>query len=191
MARENKSIFALLGLLSMGPQSGYEIKRFVENSLAHFWQEGYGQIYPNLRKLADNGLATVQTESQEGKPDKKIYTLTADGKSALKEWLKAPIQQLPKEKHEILLKLFFGGNVNIDDNLDHVKLYQERMRERLNIYQHLEDMLRKNRSDESDTAYHLITVRSGIFYTEAALQWCKETMETLLDLKIKSNGSSI
>lgn len=183
MARENKSQFALLGVLSLGPQSGYEIKKLIEESLAHFWQEGYGQIYPNLKKLVDSGFATVQTERQDGKPDKKIYTITAEGESTLKGWLKTPIQALPKEKHEILLKLFFGRNVSVNDNLEHVKLHQGRMRELLSIYKRVEESLQKNRSEEPDTVYHLITVRSGILTAEASLEWCKETIETLNNVK--------
>lgn len=188
MARENKSLFALLGVLSLGSQSGYEIKQLIEQSLAHFWQEGYGQIYPNLKKLVENGHATVQTERQDGKPDKKIYTLTDNGEAALNEWLKKPIDALPKEKHEILLKMFFGRNVGVDDNMAHVKLHQERMRELLAIYKQVEAHLQKNRGQEPDTVYHLITVRSGILTTEAVLDWCTETIETLQDLKRKETS---
>lgn len=188
MAKENKSLFALLGVLSLGPQSGYEMKKLIEQSLAHFWQEGYGQIYPNLKKLVDEGLATVHTERQDDKPDKKIYTLTDAGQDRLKAWLEAPIQQLPKEKHEILLKLFLGRNVDVSVNLAHVKRHQDRMRELLEIYKRVEGMLRNDRYDEPDTVYHLMTVRSGILTTEAALQWCRETIETLHDLN--ENDSS-
>lgn len=183
MARENKSLFALLGILSLGPQSGYEIKQLIEESLAHFWQEGYGQIYPNLKKLVEKGLATVRTEHQDGKPDKKIYTLTDAGKQELNAWLKTPIEALPKEKHEILLKLFFGRNVPVDDNLSHVKRHQDRMHELFSIYKHVEERLQKNGSENLDTVYHLITVRSGILTAKAVLAWCAETIETLQDLK--------
>ncbi|MGH9601902.1 MAG: PadR family transcriptional regulator, partial [Terriglobales bacterium] len=47
----NTTRFALLGLLSLGPQSGYDLKKRMEQSIAHFWSESYGQIYPTLRRL--------------------------------------------------------------------------------------------------------------------------------------------
>lgn len=182
MKKESKSLYALLGMLSLGPQSGYEIKKWMEQSLAHFWQEGYGQIYPNLKRLVQNGLATVHTEKQEGKPDKKIYTITTNGRSQLQDWLKSPIQKLPQEKHEILLKLFFGRMVDMEANLAHVRLHQERMSDLLQMYRNIEAIL-KGEHHSPDVAYQLITVRSGILTAEAVLEWCDETIKTLNDLK--------
>src|SRR5690606_31454678 len=101
MARENKSLYALLGILSLRPRSGYEIKKLIEQSLIHFWREGYGQIYPNLKKLVAQGFATVHTEEQSGKPDKMVYTITEKGREQLLLWLKKPIRQLPPEKNEL------------------------------------------------------------------------------------------
>ncbi|PYI52519.1 PadR family transcriptional regulator [Paenibacillus flagellatus] len=57
--RTNKSYYALLGLLAFGPHSGYDVKRRIEQQLSHFWSESYGQIYPNLKKLVEEGLATT------------------------------------------------------------------------------------------------------------------------------------
>lgn len=185
MANESKSLYALLGVLSLGPHSGYEIKKLIEHSLAHFWQEGYGQIYPNLKRLVDRELATVQLERQEGKPDKKVYTITTLGKTRLQEWLQAPIAQLPKEKHEILLKLFFGRNVDIKDNIAHIKLYQQRMEELFNIYRNVEKTLRANDHHNLDAMYQLITVRNGIYHAQAALDWCDETIDVLT--KVQAN----
>jgi hypothetical protein len=44
--RATTSRYALLGMLSLGPGSGYDLKKRIEGSLAHFWSESYGQIYP-------------------------------------------------------------------------------------------------------------------------------------------------
>lgn len=190
MKRESKSLYALLGVLSLEPQSGYEIKKWIEKSLAHFWQEGYGQIYPNLKRLVHDGLATVYTERQEGKPDKKIYTITTNGRRQLQDWLKSPIQKLPQEKHEILLKLFFGHMVDIDANLAHVTLHQERMSDILQTYRNIEEILRKGERNNPEVAYQLITVRSGILTAEAVIEWCKETIKTLNDLKTADHSEN-
>lgn len=182
MIKKSKSLYALLGILSLGPHSGYEIKKLIEQSLAHFWQEGYGQIYPNLKRLVDSELATVELKRQDGKPDKKVYTITVLGEIQLKDWLQTPVQQLPKEKHELLLKLFFGQNVDVRENIAHVSLYQQRMEEVLEVYRHIETTLQSSDNDNLDNVYQLITLRNGIFHARAALDWCEETKEVLKGL---------
>ena len=82
MAKENKSKYAVLGVLSICPGSGYDIKKFMEQSTSNFWNESYGQIYPILKQLVEEGLAASHAEKQEGKPEKYIYTLTEQGKQA-------------------------------------------------------------------------------------------------------------
>jgi len=83
MAKENKSRYALLGILSICPGSGYDIKKFMEQSTGNFWNESYGQIYPMLKQLVDEGLATSRTEKHEGKPERYVYALTDKGLQAL------------------------------------------------------------------------------------------------------------
>src|SRR5215470_7305675 len=107
MAKENKSRYALLGMLGIRPGSGYDIKKFMEQSTSNFWNESYGQIYPLLKQLSEEGLATSHAEKQEGKPERKIYTLTEEGKDELVNWLGTTVEETP-ERIEILLKLFFG-----------------------------------------------------------------------------------
>ncbi len=105
--KENKSKYAIMGILSMGPMSGYDIKKKFEQNLSYFWSESYGQIYPILKKLAQQGLATRTIERHEGKPDRHIYALTAKGQKELQDWMIQPVgRQIGR--HEILLKLFFG-----------------------------------------------------------------------------------
>src|SRR5215469_2423712 len=103
MAKENKSRYALLGILSMSPGSGYDVKKFMEQSTSYFWRESYGQIYPILKQLVEEGLATSHTEKQEGKPERYVYTLTERGKEELQRWLADPVEQ-SVERNELLLK---------------------------------------------------------------------------------------
>jgi DNA-binding PadR family transcriptional regulator len=58
MPRENKTKFAVLGLLAYAPLSGYDIRRIYAQSLGNFWSESYGAIYPILKRLEEEGLAT-------------------------------------------------------------------------------------------------------------------------------------
>ena len=178
MAKENKSKYALLGILSIYPGSGYDIKKFMEQSTSNFWSESYGQIYPILKQLVEEGLATSHTEKQEGKPERYVYTLTDRGLEELRRWLTEPIEYMV-ERNELLLKLFFGRQSTIADNIEHVKQFQKLQEQLLHKYRGIEAYLKANCVNNADMCYSLITVRYGILRCQALLSWCEETIDTL------------
>ena len=84
MARRSSSgSEVLLGLLTIQPMSGYDLGQVIRASVGHFWRESYGQIYPNLKRLAAEGLVSAKTERQKGKPDRRIYSITGKGREQL------------------------------------------------------------------------------------------------------------
>ncbi len=64
--RSSSSSEVLLGLLTIEPMSGYDLGQLIRISVGHFWRESYGQIYPNLKKLASDGLVTAKDRASEG-----------------------------------------------------------------------------------------------------------------------------
>ncbi len=72
MPKVNKTKFAILGMLSIAPMSGYDMKKRFDSSVAHFWNENYGHIYPVLGRLEKEGLVTKKTELPQGKPLRKV-----------------------------------------------------------------------------------------------------------------------
>ncbi|MCP5081061.1 MAG: PadR family transcriptional regulator [Alphaproteobacteria bacterium] len=74
-----------LGILSFSDATGYEIKKMAEEGLfSHFVEASFGSIYPALTRMTDEGLLTCRSESQDGKPDKKVYSITDQGRTELK-----------------------------------------------------------------------------------------------------------
>jgi PadR family transcriptional regulator AphA len=69
-----------LGVLSHGPASGYDIKKYFEQTFSHFYLAGYGSIYPALAELAAAGLVAIEDRPHEGRPDRKVYALTEAGR---------------------------------------------------------------------------------------------------------------
>lgn len=183
MSKENKSLFALLGVLSLRPHTGYEIKKTIEEGLNHFWRIGYGQIYPNLRKLVELGWAVVRMEEQQGKPDKNIYTITETGMENLHQWLRRPIEDIPVEKNELLLKLFFGDNIPIDESITHISKFKNEKKETLADYQAIERFLTSEDCKDKNKIYALLTLRYGKRVTESIIDWCEESLSTLKKLK--------
>jgi PadR family transcriptional regulator AphA len=192
MGKENKSRYAIMGMLALKPASGYQIKKLMEESTSNFWSESYGQIYPILKQLTENGLATSHTEKQDGKPERTIYTLTSQGKAELLRWLSEPVEEAPA-RIEILLKLFFGQLIPVEENISHIQQFQEiqqgLLRKYHGIEMHLHDCLRDESSDRVETTYALLTVRFGIHRCQALLAWCEESLATLHKLRDRSEVS--
>lgn len=77
-----------LAILYDGDASGYEIrKQSVEGDYAYFVEASFGSIYPALAKLEDEGLVTSRVEAQEGRPSKKVYSITERGRDAFRDSL--------------------------------------------------------------------------------------------------------
>ncbi len=96
-----------LGMLTRGPASGYDLKKFFESTFGHFFAAGYGSIYPALSSLAEQGLVRCEEIPQEGKPDRKLYSITERGQDELKAALDNPCPT-HKVRSEFLATLFFA-----------------------------------------------------------------------------------
>ena len=181
MARVNQSQFALLGLLSFEPMSGYDLKQLISWSVSHFWREGYGQIYPTLQQLAKQRLVTKKTQRQKGKPDRNIYSLTPAGRERLKQWLAEPAgPEVPR--NELLLKLFFGqwapGAMSRKQIEGHRQLWKQELADYAGI--------RKRLFAESDEAnpglpFWEMTLSYGEHIAKAQLAWSEEVLKKLKD----------
>ncbi len=104
IGREAKSRYAVLGALTLlEPMSGYQIKEVIERTIGHFWNEGYGQIYPTLKAMAAAGLVSGRVEPGDGKPASHVYTLTDAGWEELRQWLARPVDSNQPVRSELLL----------------------------------------------------------------------------------------
>ena len=180
--RESTSRFAILGVLGFAEMSGYDVKMLIERSIAHFWNESYGQIYPILNRLAAEGLAARRREKQRGKPDRQIYALTDKGRQELARWLAVPARQEPF-RNELLLKLFLGAEGRVADSLAQIEHYQAGQRAHLEMYVGIERHLREEMAGHPQLPFSLVTLHYGQHRCRAMLAWCAESIRTLKRLE--------
>ncbi len=172
----NDTTYAILGILTTNCNSGYSIKQFMDQSLNHFWKISYGQIYPTLKLIAEEGLAEAKSASTPGRADKIEYFLTAKGLAVLKEWIGQPIGQAPAERNEVLLKLFFGANQPVEKTVSLLEDYRQRLELRLDTYAAIEQGIREHSAQDKDAMYWLFTLDYGKRMAEAGIQWCNQTL---------------
>ena len=97
--------FAILELLRRKPLTGYDIKKRFEKSLAFCWHAEHSQIYPELKKMEEQGYVTSRQEIQTSRPNKRIFEITVEGLEELRRWQQTPQGPL-KVKDEFVLRLF-------------------------------------------------------------------------------------
>lgn len=179
MKQNNNTKYAILGLLTTGCHTGYAIKQMIDQSLNHFWKISYGQIYPTLKQLVADGLATVQDTSQEGKPNKKEYFLTEKGEVELRSWLQTPINAIATEKNEVLLKLFFSRHQSNEATIIQLEQYQQKLHEHYQTYDAIEKIITTELFNKEDAQYWLFTLDYGKRTTAAAMEWCADTIQQI------------
>ena len=87
----------ILTVLAHRPMTGYEIARNFDQVLSHFWRASHQQIYRELARMDGDGYVVFRAVTQSGKPDKKLYSLTKAGRTALKKWVAVPTD-LPRRR---------------------------------------------------------------------------------------------
>jgi DNA-binding PadR family transcriptional regulator len=173
--------YVILGMLRNAPRSGYEIKRVVDNSTRFFWAASYGQIYPELRKLAEAGL--VEGESQPTGGRKRIaYRLTDAGHEELRRWLDRPPERL-ELRDEGLLKLFFAGAAGPGKAVEIIDAKQRLMEQKLAALRKIEPYAAAAASSDP---FPYLVLRYGVESSEWVIAWCERARAELAAAKASS-----
>jgi DNA-binding PadR family transcriptional regulator len=176
--KSNRSKFAILGLLSQGAASGYDIRKQVDRLLSHFWNESYGQIYPILRELGTGGLASRKVFRQLGKPDRQEYSLTSRGEGEFADWLSTPAQ-FPLNRNETLLKVFFGDQQDPEALLAHIERYRDYHLAQLDALGELEKGLQVEEEENAALPFWMMTIAHEKAVSRSVLRWCDQIIEEL------------
>lgn len=178
MARNSKTEYAILGLLSLEPMSGYDMKSFIATSIGFFWQESYGQLYPTLKRLLDQKMVTRKVRDGKGKPDRHVYSITAAGRKHLTEWMASDTEP-ERIRSELLLKLFFGPVAAPEVHRKQIEALLQHQLGRLEQFKAVEQGILKEHEDGPFFPYWFSTLRFGIYLTRARVKWCRETLARL------------
>src|SRR3954466_3723712 len=178
-----KTAYVILGMLSIGRRTGYEIKSLVDVSTRFFWAASYGQIYPELARLEELGLVRGEREDEDGRRRKR-YRLTPTGRRALHEWLTSPEPLHIELRHEGLLKFFFSDALEPEERLGQVR----RMRA---AHEEIAAKLRsiEGAAEESgEKTCPRLTLEWGIQYQDSIADSCREMERRVGALPAKAGG---
>jgi DNA-binding PadR family transcriptional regulator len=166
--------YAFLALLAKQPAHGYELKQALESAFGPGWPPlNFGQIYTTLSRLERDGLVQSRDVPQEGRPGKRVYELTQDGRQALQEWVETATAGI-RLKDDFFMKVVLARLSGIAEPATLIE------RQRIEYLQAIKDLdnLITNQSPDNDPAA-LLLVEGAILHLRADLKWldlCEERL---------------
>lgn len=176
--------YAVLGLLSYGELSGYDLSRAAARTLGYSWAPSRSQIYKVLPRLVRWGLAESREVEQQGRPDKALYRLTDRGVKTLRTWVEE-VEEEPAGGVEVFwLKLFLGGIAPPEAAQAQLDAYRRLTEGRLTELEEME------RNLAQDVGVHTeIALRHGLIRARATLEWADEAQAALQKARASSPRS--
>ena len=169
---------AILACLTERPMTGYELAKTFDTSIGFFWKADHQQIYRELSRLRDKGHVQAREVVQSGKPNKLVYTLTAEGRAALRHWGARPSVP-PSIKDDLLVRLYALDCVDIEPLRTDLMARLEHHRDR---YERYERLLNKRFPDGSAPRADLgkmLSLRLGMRHERVVVEWCEEALDAL------------
>lgn len=167
--------YAVLGLLTFGEMSGYDVLKMSERSVGHFWSPAKSHVYTELRRLAGLGLASEKDVRQEQRPDKRLYAITAAGQSALESWLAGAAVEPDQVRSPFTLRVFFGHLVPSALLVAQVAEVRRTAELKLAELRTTEAEIK----DKPELFYPYLTLKAGLVHTEATILWADEVLDAL------------
>jgi DNA-binding PadR family transcriptional regulator len=169
--------YALLGLLTEKPMSGYDLAKTIEGSEDIFWKASTSQIYRELAKLAADNLVEVEIQQQEGRPNKKVYNSTEMGRATFRTWL-LESSEANIYRVEFLIRAFFFDRLPAEDAVEIILEWKKQHEEKLT---ELQDYI----SGAIDTEGYLRPGKLAIFtfgagYYTWVIEWCDRAVDLML-----------
>ena len=169
---------AILVCLTERPMTGYELAKTFDSSIGFFWKADHQQIYRELTRLRDRGHVQAREVVQSGKPNKLVYTLTAEGKAALRHWAARPSSP-PSIKDDMLVRLCALDAVDMEPMRADLMARLEYHRDRFARYERvLKKRFPHGAASLADTG-KLLGLRLGLRHERAVVEWCEEALQTL------------
>jgi len=164
---------AVLALLAIeGERSGYDLLKLVSKAIGHVWAPARSRLYAVLPRLVEDGLATRREVAQQGRPDKQVYRLSAEGRRVLDGWL---AEVVPGDRDRLELKIFVGGLVDDGALVAQVEQYREDAQARLDELRAIE----VTNTREGHDRYHGYLLDLGLAQALTAVQWAEAVLADL------------
>lgn len=184
MTMLSEAQYAVLGLLTLGDRSGYELSKLAEDNVNLILAPTRSRIYSVLPELRRRGLVTRRDVAQERRPDKQVYRLTNEGQAAFDAWLDDTSKPVTRE--QLLLKVFFGSRADPEALVEQLRTFVAAKEDELSTLAGHGDA---NLDEPSaDAFFHNLTVACGLELARTQVGWAERAARAL-ELRIRDRES--
>lgn len=163
--------YAILGLIRRGPVTGYDIAReFRSQALSNFWHAKHSQIYPELKKLLEEGLITCEAVLQRGKK-KKFYSLTPAGEEDFLQWVQLDEPPEPTPKDVFRLRIYYADAMEASRCRQLLESQREKHRERLQALEGMNQKFACHPAVSTPEHGDYLVLQGAILREKAYLDW--------------------
>jgi len=175
-----KTRYVLLGLLQEEDLSGYEMKKIIDKRMSFFWQESFGQIYPELNKMAEEGLVEILGTESEGniKREKIRYKIIPKGEKEFKKWMEEENEK-DTVRSEFLLKMYLSTPKNIEETQRHIIKFKEQSEKKLELFNLYEAELKQIIGVHNNHKQILYVLNLGIRQAKLYIDWSEEVLKDI------------
>ncbi|MFI5778828.1 PadR family transcriptional regulator [Nocardia sp. NPDC051570] len=171
---------ALLVSLTERAGSGYELARRFDRSIGFFWSATHQQIYRVLKRMEEHGWISGEAVAQEGRPDKKVYTVSPAGRAELRRWIAQPSDDIGPMRSELGIKIRAAGHGDVAALCAEVARHREQHAQRLEVFRLIEKKDFPDPTRLTGAALHqYLVLRGGIRAEAGLIEWCDEVLDGL------------
>lgn len=179
--------YLVLGLVRLGVNSGYAIKKAADGSTQNFWPISLAQVYPELARLEEAGLLSKRSDPH-GERARSAYAITTEGEKALRAWLCSPKMVRPQMRDEGLLRLFFADALEGEGQIELIRMLRKRNHDLVDELRN--EIIPRAEAFESHGIYYLaISARFLADFMAYAEQWATR-VEAKLEADQKADATS-
>ena len=177
--------YAILGLLTWGEMSGYDLGKFIEGSIAHFFfKPAKSQIYAELRRLVTEGFARQREVAQDSRPDKRLYSVTPKGRQALRRWLEGSEAGPEVIRSPLCLKVFLGAQMARETLAAQVKAALQQAQDSLDGFLGTEREI----AGRPEFFYPNFVLQRGIAHERATIRWASDVLKALEQEQVRGGA---
>ena len=171
--------YAILGLLNQKEMTGYDLMKQFESTLCEFWSAKHSQIYPELKKLTEEGSITYRQESSDNGLEKKLYHITPEGQKDFMSWLSSETPTQPTPKDISRLKIFFCSCLSPEERRFMLEEQVYKHTARLKHLQNNQKKFSQVPDSNSDEFGDYLVLMGAIMREEMMIEWLRKSISLL------------
>lgn len=184
--------YALLALLTVEPMTGYDLAKRFHSSVGFVWHAPDSQIYPELRKMAKDGLLDSEEVPWGSKGKKTQYRITPEGRAAFRAWMNSPLEY-SRERDPVHLKAAYlewtdteSSKRHMQAHIDYYTVQRDQWAEMIEgLHAGTNEMLNKRLAGTADSErrktieYKIFTYEGLVARAETEIEWGKRGLKLI------------